>query len=277
MGNNFLDKIISELSSIGIDSLRLEARMIVSHVLGVDVDSYFSVDNLSAKQLVEISGIISRRAKHEPLDKILGLKGFYKHNFAVSCDVLSPRPDSEVLVEEAIKIASQNNFSSIIELGVGSGCLILSILDDIKTLKGTGIDKSSAALKIASLNAENLNLLNRVEFIEADYFECEIKSKYDMIISNPPYIPSRDILDLDVDVKNYDPLMALDGGDDGFDHYKRIAEIAPSILNSNGYVLIEAGINQAETIKTIFMEKDLKFISFMKDLSGIERCVIFKK
>ena len=269
--------LVSSLSTLGIDSPRLEARMMLADVLNVDINVIGADISVDGEQEAEVKQMLARRMKHEPLDKILGIKEFYKSSFVVNSDVLSPRPDSEILVEEAIKIAKQNNLDKIIEFGVGSGCLILSILQDVPQMSGLGFDKSEKALEIAKQNAKRLGLESRVNFEKFDYFNDETEAKTSLIISNPPYIPTSDIDELDEEVKKYDPFMALDGGEDGYVHYRRIAEIAPLILEDGGYILLEGGIGQADMIAEIFEDKGLKPVAKVCDLSGIERCIILKK
>lgn len=269
--------LVSSLSTLGIDSPRLEARMMLAGVLNVDVNVIGADISVDGEQEAEVKQMLARRMKHEPLDKILGIKEFYKSSFIVNSDVLSPRPDSEILVEEAIKIAKQNNLDKIIEFGVGSGCLILSILQDVPQMSGLGFDKSEKALEIAKQNAKRLGLESRINFEKFDYFNDETEAKTSLIISNPPYIPTSDIDELDEEVKKYDPFMALDGGEDGYVHYRRIAEIAPLILEDGGYILLEGGIGQADMIAEIFEDKGLKLVAKVCDLSGIERCIILKK
>ncbi|MDR1026341.1 MAG: peptide chain release factor N(5)-glutamine methyltransferase, partial [Lactobacillus sp.] len=236
--------IYNSLVTAGIDNPGLETRMI---------EDYAKRHNLSQDQVNEI---INQRILKTPLDKLLGEKGFYKHIFCVSENVLSPRPDTEVLVEKAVDIIKVMGKGAsprtILDLGTGSGCILLSILSDIPDLIGVGVDISAAALDIAKQNAAALQLENRVEFFQRNWFKDKIEGHFDVIVSNPPYIPSTDIPNLDVEVKDHDPMLALDGGQDGLDSYRKIAEIIPNLLNKDGYVLLEVGINQAQDVANIF-------------------------
>ena len=166
-------------------------------------------------------------------------------------------------------------------MGTGSGCIIESILAERPQALGVAVDVSEKSLQVAQKNAENLGLSERLQFIQADWFAadfCErIGKKFAMIVSNPPYIPTADIATLEPEVKNYDPLPALDGGTDGFSCYRRIAEIAPKLLRDNGYILLEAGIGQADEIAVIFTRQGLKHIRTVADLGGINRCVVLQK
>ncbi|MBO7555790.1 MAG: peptide chain release factor N(5)-glutamine methyltransferase [Alphaproteobacteria bacterium] len=269
---------INNLSIIGISSPRLEARMIFAFLLDQSQDAVGTNSTLSPQQQELLAKIIKRRKDHEPLDKILGYRDFYKYSFAVDCNVLSPRPDSEILVEEAIKLAKEEKTTSILEFGVGSGCLILSILSDCPQLRGVGIDKSTKAIEIAKKNAEQLNLLPRITLKQGDYFSpLDISEKFSLIISNPPYISSGDIAALDLEVKNFDPLMALDGGPDGLCHYRQIAVVAKPLLQDGGHILLEVGQGQADDVCNIFDRQGFADKKIVCDLAGIQRCIIFKK
>lgn len=271
------NQIVARLSSVGIDSPRLETRMLIAHILGVDFGTLPTDLALSDEQYNQLILLVERRIAHEPLDKILGFREFYKYVFKVDNNVLSPRPDSEILVEETIRIAKMTSADSILEFGVGSGCLILSILADLPNMRGLGLDKSPSALKIASENAISLGVDKRIEFKCFDYFKDDLIGTFPLIISNPPYIPTAEIHNLDIEVKAYDPLLALDGGNDGYEHYRRLAKIIPDVLSPRGFVLLEGGAGQADTIAHIFEQQGLQLIQKVCDLSGIERCIILQK
>lgn len=278
MSLNFAE-ICQALAKNGVENPRLETRLIMAFVLQCQPAEVFSDSSLTDKQSRQADEILRRRLQHEPLDKILGHREFYKFDFVVDKSVLSPRPDTEILVEEAVSLAHNN--MSILDLGTGSGCIIESILSEFPQMQGTAVDISEQSLDIARRNAANLNLGARLRFIQADWFTANfcalIGQKFDMIVSNPPYIPTSDIAALDDEVKNHDPLAALDGGEDGLQSYKRIAEIAPTLLNNKGYILLEVGINQAHQVADIFTAQGLKLLKIVPDLSGIERCVILQK
>lgn len=258
------DDIVRRLVDAGISSPRMEARMLMDAVTADDMEK-----------------IVGLRCNHYPLDKLLGYRDFYKNTFYVDENVLSPRPDTEILVEAAVRIINENNFKNVLDLGTGSGCILLSILDDCKNINGIGLDQSPKALDVAHKNAQKLNLSERVNFVEGSWFDENLikilNQKFDVIVSNPPYIPKEDIKGLDKEVKEHDPLSALDGGIDGYDHYKQIAGIVPYLLSDEGYILLEAGIGQAQKIMRIFEQAGLQAVNVIKDLSAIERCVILKK
>ena len=170
---------------------------------------------------------------------------------------------------------------SVLDLGTGSGCILLSLLKENPQSEGVGVDISEAALQIARENAKALNVEKQVKWLNLDWFKSDflqkINAQFDLIVSNPPYIPDKDIAQLEDEVKLYDPLYALSGGEDGLVSYRRIAELAPFLLKEGGYILLECGIGQAQAVADIFMKNNLSFCKILKDLQNIERCVILKK
>lgn len=273
--------IISALSEAHIPSPRLEARLLIAAVCRInpnDVNADTSITPIQAKQLSEL---LQQRIAHKPLDKIVGHREFYKYDFKVSEDVLSPRPDTEIMLEAALEIIKKQGLKSVADFGTGSGCILLSLLKEMPDLQGFGIDKSAAALRIAKQNAELLNVQNRSMFMQADWFVDDFSSilpqKVDLIVSNPPYIPSADIALLDDEVKRFDPLDALDGGEDGLQSYKRLADISGGLMAANAYIILEIGINQAQKVQDIFETRGFNCLKIIKDLAGIERCLIFVK
>lgn len=279
---DFFQSITEKLKSAGIEDAKFEARLIFAFVLNQDADSfYFSCPEVNKEQQAQILEITQKRIEHFPLCKLLGKKGFYKYEFIVNEDVLSPRPDTEILVEAAISIIKEHSFKTMLDLGTGSGCIPLSILGDVEGLKATAVDISEKALNVAKKNADNLSLSKRIEFVQGSWFDEDILSKlnksYDVIVSNPPYIPSQDILELSTEVKDHDPMLALDGGKDGLDSYKRIAQISKEIISDGGFILLEGGIGQAQDIEKIFEKEGLTKHKILKDYGNIDRCIILKK
>lgn len=279
---NKFEDVIGQLASAGIASPRLEARLLLAHVLGCESSStqIFS-QNLSVQQEKELDILLHKRLKeHFPLDKILGSKDFYKYTFKVSEDVLSPRPDTEILVEEAIRLMAGRNLN-ILDLGTGSGCILLSLLKENLQASGIGVDISEKAIDVARQNAVALGVEKQVKWLNASWFEEDFVSHFsgtfEMIVSNPPYIPDQEISSLDAEVKNHDPMSALSGGCDGMESYQRLADVIPMLLSENGYVLLECGQGQAQAVAELFVGKGLKLENILNDLQGIERCVILKK
>ncbi len=265
------DEFIQQLVRAKINSPRLEADIIIQN-------SMPNYPEYNSKEHELATSYLQKRCNHEPLDKIIGKKEFYKSTFIVNNNVLSPRPDTEILVESTLDLIPIDAKYNILDLGTGSGCILLSLLLDRKNCIGTGVDISIDALAIAKQNAQNLKLENRVKFINKSWTDDNfINQKFDIIVSNPPYIPSQEITLLDTEVKLHDPMLALDGGIDGYDCYKQIAKIAPLILNKNGYIILEGGYNQAEDIENIFIKQGFRSVEIIKDLAQINRCIILKK
>ncbi len=277
-----IQNIVSDLISEAVNSPRLEARILLSYLLCKESSAITNEDyELSPEQIKKLKEMIEARKRHIPLDKIIGRKGFYKYEYRVTEDVLSPRPDTEILVEKAIELAKENEYKTILDLGLGSGCILFSVLKDCPFMQGVGVDISEKAIAVAQENAKLLEVEGRVRIFQLSWMEKDFTAhfgeKFDIIVSNPPYIPSMEIDSLEKEVKDHDPRLALDGGQDGLEHYKRIAEIIPELLSPQGSVLLEGGKGQAKEISNLFEKQGLKVQSILKDLSGIERCVLLKK
>lgn len=278
---NVFDELVWQLVQNGVETPRLEARMLLAFITNQNVSDIFTDINLNDEQKKHLTQLLNRRLAHEPLDKIIGYREFYKATFKVSDKVLSPRPDTEILVEAALQLLPDDKPATILDLGTGSGCIIESLLIERPLARGVAVDISAEALAVAQENADNLGIENRLDFVQADWFDAyftqRLAQKFDMIVSNPPYIPSQDIETLMTEVKNYDPKLALDGGADGFDSYKRIAKLVQNLLKTEGCILIESGAGQARQIAEIFEAQGLHLVNIYPDLAGIERCVVLKK
>ena len=198
------EKTVQKLITGGIQSPRLEARLLIADILGIDPNDVNLSTVVDERLQEKLEQNLFKRLKGMPIDKILGIKGFYKYSFIVSEDVLSPRPETEILLEEALKIANQNNFRNVLDLGTGSGCILLSLLKEISNVQGMGVDISSKALKIAEENARRLDVFPRCRFLNKGWFDedfvTQINEKFDLIVSNPPYIKTNDVKMLDVSV-----------------------------------------------------------------------------
>jgi len=279
--NNFFNEICEKLRKYNPDCPRLEARMLTGFVLRKDASTISTFEEITPEEQKKISALIEKRISGCPIDKTIGKKSFYKNDFIVNEHVLSPRPDTEILVETAVEIIRQNNFSSLLDLGTGSGCILLSILGDCKNVVGLGLDASQKAVDVAQKNSLALRLQNRTNIICLSWkdanFVQKIGKKFDMIVSNPPYIAETEAADLTLEVRNFDPKEALFAGKDGLDDYKIIAGIVPELLNDGGYILLEVGKNQAAAVRKIFEQSGFVWQKTVKDLALIERCVILKK
>ena len=228
-----------------------------------------------------MENLVAERLTRKPLDKVLGYKGFYKYRFEVSPAVLSPRPDTEILVEAAIDYIQNNGAVSVLDLGTGSGCILLSILADCPGVSGIGFDKSGEALEIAARNAYDLGVSGRVKFLQGTWYNDklggDLGQTFDVIVSNPPYIKSAEVDRLDPEVRDFDPRIALDGGIDGLHDYRQLSLVVPPLLTSGGALFLEIGEGQAADVIKIFESAGLKLLQIVKDLSGTDRCIILKK
>jgi release factor glutamine methyltransferase len=221
--------------------------------------------------------LIQRRLAHEPVSQIIGSRGFWEHEFIVSRDVLTPRPDSEVLIEEALKCLPDRELPyRFLDLGTGSGCLILSLLHEFPQSKGLAVDASPKALEIAKRNAQQLKMEDRIMFQQGDWAKG-LTGAFDLVISNPPYIPAKQKVDLMPEVRDYEPEMALIGGEDGLECYRILSAQTPALLKSGGWLIFEVGIHQAGTVAAMGPQNGLKCHKIRKDYGGIERAVIFTK
>ena len=219
----------------------------------------------------------------KPLSKILGLREFYSYNFFIDGKTLDPRPESELLIDEAIKIVRKRKKkqTNILELGVGSGCLSITLFMELKKLKLKinliGTDIKNNALKVANANKKKFNISHEnFKFIKSNWF-LNVRGKFDIIISNPPYIATKDINLLEKTVTEYDPIIAIDGGKDGLECYRKISRNVCKFLNNNGFLILEIGCNQKDFVKEIFEKEKLIFVKCLKDLAFKNRCMIFKK
>ncbi len=264
---------IKELEKAGIDEAKLDARLLLERICETDHSDLFAHPDreLTEKELDGFMEFIARRAKREPVAYILGQWEFMGLTFDVSGDVLIPEQDSEFLVEEALRHCEDG--MNFLDLCTGSGCIALSILNFTNNTRAICTDISEEALLVASKNAEKLGLSERADFLETDLFPKEVK-KFDLIVSNPPYIASDVIEMLAPEVKDYEPRLALDGDSDGLGFYKRIVAMAPSYLYSSGYLIMEIGYDQAETVKKLLEENgSYHEIEVVKDFSGNDRVI----
>lgn len=210
----------------------------------------------------------------KPISKIINKRAFWLDDFYVDENVLDPRADSECLVEAVISGVGKNDNLNILDIGTGSGCLIISILKELPNASGVATDISAAALGIARKNAERIIGLDRIKFIPSNFADV-INERFDIIVSNPPYIKTRDIESLDVAVRKHDPIIALDGGTDGLDAYRAISKRACDLLNENGKIFVEVGYDQRNDVCDIFCDFNHKMT--FKDINGIDRVVFCEK
>lgn len=283
------------LKGKGIENPRLDSEVLLSHLLKFDrVGLYLNYDRpLSKEELSSFREMLKRRGGREPLQYITGRQEFWSLDFKVTPDVLIPRPETEILVEEAIKVVGgqwsvvSENRPLILDLCTGSGCIAISLANELKDAVVYAADASDAALKVARENAEINGVQDRVTFLKGDLYEA-IENRprttdhrpllFDLIVSNPPYIKTGDIPNIQPEVRDYEPRIAVDGGQEGLDFYKRIISGAPHYLLSGGWLMVEVGEGQATAVSEMMKDSgSFEPASTVKDLAGIERVVKGKK
>lgn len=265
---------INKLKLSNIDAPVITAGAILCNILGCERTYLYTHDDyiLSKDEYERYCDALKRRIEGEPLQYIIGSQEFMSLDFIVSPDVLIPRQDTEILVEYIIEFVSQKDKVSILDIGTGSGCIAISLAHYIKNSRVVAVDISKGALKIARKNAQNCGVEERIVFIESNLFENVPIQKFDIIVSNPPYIPNQVIAGLDRQVKDFEPKIALDGGEDGLDFYRRIVKESVDFLKPKGLLAFEVGFDQAQEVAKI-MESSYRDIKLQKDLAGIERVV----
>jgi len=272
----FLTALTARFSQAGIDNPRLDARILVGHVLGIDPSMLFAHPEMEIgdAQYDSIEKAAHRRLAHEPVSRIIGRREFWSLDFDVTPDVLDPRPDTETLVSAILALKpSLPGPVRILDLGTGTGCILLALLSAWPEATGVGVDISEKAAKVAKGNAAKLGLSNRSAFRVGSW--CDgISETFDIVVSNPPYIPAGDISLLQPDVKNFDPLAALAGGEDGLAAYRAIFSDLRHVLKAGGSFGLEFGAGQETAVTELAKEKGFRIAANYRDLAGIERCVV---
>ena len=259
-----------QLSTAGIDSSQLDARVLMSSVLKVvpHQASLIADKGLTNAQSEEFSKVIQRRLRRVPVSHILGYRDFFEHRFIVTPDVLDPRPETELLVVEALK----ESFQNVLDLGTGSGCILLSLLAKKVNVQGVGIDISAAAISIARRNAKNLYLESRVNLNVSDWFSNVGKQKFDLIVSNPPYVHPNQMELLSPEVL-HEPMLALTDNEDGLNAFRKIATNAKEFMVSGGRLVFEIGFDQGPEVTEILNISGFRDIRVLPDLNGNDRIV----
>jgi release factor glutamine methyltransferase len=263
------------LKAAGVDSPAIDARLMLEAAAGVsrmDIvsDPYRA---LTAQQSATFDDYLTRRAAREPVSHILGRKGFWKIMLGVSKHVLTPRPDSEVIVDSILGAFDESRPFSILDLGVGSGAILLAILAERPKAKGLGVDISEEALAVARENAANLGLAGQVALLRGDWTEGLGSETFDVVVANPPYIPSADIQTLDPEVRDFEPRLALDGGADGLDAYRLLAPEILRVLKPDGVFAVEIGWDQSAAVEALFRAAGAEDVRTRKDLADKDRVV----
>jgi release factor glutamine methyltransferase len=270
---------VMTLQKAHIESASLDARILLEHVMGCTREKLM-VDMkhpLPSQTYAKYQTLIAARAKRHPVSHLIGAREFWGQSFKVTPDTLDPRPDSETLIEAVIaRFPDKNAKLTVVDLGTGTGCLLLTLLKEYPHMMGVGVEKSEAALSVAKENAMALGLGSRARFVCSRWFE-QVEGQFDIVVSNPPYIATKDMVALAPEVALYEPKLALDGGIDGLDCYRELLPAMREYMKAKAVAFFEIGMGQQRDIEAIADKASLKVEAVASDLGGIPRCVIMKK
>ena len=268
-----LSDVTLKLSISEIDNAARDARILVAHALGIPKSQLAlnTNENVPEETRSSLEKLISRRINREPIAKILGKRQFWGRTFFINEDVLDPRGDTETLIDYVI----DRPVRSVLELGTGSGVIAISLACEWKEVNVVATDISEAALLVAQKNAKNFDVEDKIDFLKSDWFEA-IEGKFDLIISNPPYIGLSEISEISREVLNYDPELALFAGSDGLEAYQRIIPYLIKFLKPKGIVVLEIGASQSESVTTLMHFSGFSEVKTFKDLAGKDRLVTAK-
>ena len=273
---DLLQEATKTLSDAGIETARLDSEVLLSSLLKKD-RLYLLMqrkEEIDEKTEAAFRELLTRREKNEPVAYLVGSREFMSLDFCVSPGVLIPRPDTETLVEFVIESLLKEENPQVLDLCTGSGAIAVSLAHHLPKSRLTAIDISDLCVKTAAENAEKNGVADRVTVLQADVFAYETDNAYDCVVSNPPYIPSAVVPTLEKDVKDYEPHLALDGGEDGYIFYRYLAQKGHAFLKPGGMIVLEVGHNQAETVAAFFKKtREYKIVGIRKDLAGISRVV----
>ena len=275
---SILDEGISILKKSKIPNPQLESEILLSNSIKKD-KKYIILNpkkSLSSEQAETFKSLIERRKKKEPVAYLISRKDFWKDEFFVNKDVLIPRPDTELIIEQVLKIYAKGSQLQVLDIGTGSGCILLSILKERPSFYGTGIDISKKSINVSKLNAKQLNLTSRVKFFHSSVDNFKI-GKYDLIVSNPPYIELFNLKYLEKDVINFEPKLALSGGFDGFSKIRKVINKAKILIKKNGKFILEIGFNQKNKVKQILKKEGFYVNKTIRDYGNNDRCIISTK
>ena len=259
---------------------RLDSEILVSHLINVPREIIYSKlkENLPSNKTEELQKLVNRRAKKEPIAYILNNKEFWSTNFYVDRSVLIPRPETEVLIDLILShINNKNNYFNILDIGTGSGCILISLLKELISAKGIGVDKSSKAIAIANKNSISQQVNNRATFKNLNLEEIKFDKKFDIIVSNPPYLPDVSLKNLNPDIKLYEPKIALQGGVQGVDFLCKIINLASKILKINGLLALEIGDNQFHLLAKYLSNNRFKILNKYILINKQVRCLLATK
>lgn len=265
-----------ELIRAGVVNPALDARLLLAHAMGCTPEALLSGVDVGGESEQRFRGFVERRMKREPVAKILGYRDFWKDRFSVTADTLDPRPETETLIEAVLSLRSQRtSVTSILDLGTGTGCLLLSLMKEFPQAQGVGVDLSQAALDVAQANARQLGLESRARFMLSDWL-AGVEGTFDVIVSNPPYISAGDRSRLMPEVRDHDPALALFAGAEGLDAYRTLLPRISQYLAPKGLLALELGAGQAAAVEALGLAAGLAHRGTVNDLAGIPRAILFQ-
>ena len=273
-----INKAYEKLNKNNVKSALLDCEIILSKAINKSREFIIlnSKYDINEKELIYFQEMISQRSKGKPVAYLIGKKFFWKYQFYITEKVLIPRPDTEIIIEQVLKIFKKKDNINFLDVGFGSGCILLSILKEKKNFRATGIDISKDALKACKINAYKLGVKNRVTLLKTNIDKFS-RGKYDLIISNPPYIKKLDLKYLEKDVINFEPQLALDGGLDGISEIRKIIKKSSDLIKNGGKLVLEIAFNQKEEVKQLLRNNSFYINSVVKDLANNDRCIISTK
>ena len=268
----------SILKDKSINSAKLDSEILLASAIDQD-RKYIILNNdqdIKEENFRYYQKLINKRSFRKPVAYLINKKYFWKYKFFVTQDTLIPRPDTELIVEQILKLTKFKNKMKILDIGVGSGCILLTILKERKNFYGVGVDISKKCLNISKINAKNLDVNSRVKFFKTDVDKFA-QGKYDLIVSNPPYIKKHDLKYLEKDVVNFEPKLALDGGLDGLSEIRKVINKSSELIKINGKFILEIGFDQRNKVINILKDKGFYINSILKDIAKNDRCIISTK
>ena len=273
-----IEEVFNELKKSNIKSALLDSEILISQAINKNREFVLLNSNLKINQTeyFNLQKLVYERKKGKPISYLTGQKFFWKYNFKINDHVLIPRPDTEVVVETILNTYKEKNRINFLEVGVGSGCILLSILKEKKNFRATGIDISSRAIRVCNINAYRLGVKNRVKLFKSDVDKFS-KGKYDLIISNPPYIKKLDLKHLEKDIINFEPKIALDGGLDGISEIRKIIKKSSELIKKGGKLVLEIAFDQKKEVKQLLINNGFYINSVVKDYGKNDRCIISTK
>ena len=262
----------AQLTAAGIESARLDARVLLAHAMGVSSDSLFSQRIVAAGEEAAFRKLLNRRMAREPVAYLTGMREFWSLSFEVGPGVLIPRPETETLLEEAQRhFANRDAPRAVLDLGTGSGCLLIAALHLFPHALGSGIDRSQKALAWAQKNAARLGVVARSSWHAGDW--SSVTDRYDLVLANPPYLRQSDLVGLAPEISRHEPTDALFAGEDGLDAYRALIPLLGRVLAPDGRAFLEIGQNQADSVRSVVEAAGLEFLGLAPDLAGVPRCM----